>query len=121
MSGIVQKIKKEYKTDFDFAKVYYAILFELNSLKVSTNELNLVCYSSIYGTLSTPPVRDEFMKLYKVPKGSFYNMVSKLQRMKILTKVQGKVRINPAIQLDFSKPIYKLDLTLVNKHEKEQL
>lgn len=116
---VTQKIKKEYKSNFDFAKTYYSIIFELNQIKVTPSEINLIAYSSVYGTLSTPPVRDEFMTQFNIPKGSFYNMIARLQKNKLLVKQSGKIRVNPAIQLDFTKPIYKIDLTIINNSHGE--
>lgn len=121
MEAIVQTIKKGYDSTFDFAKVYYGILFKLNQIKITDSELNLISYSAVNGTLSTPPVRDQFMKEFSIPKGSFYNMIAKLQKVNILVKVNNKIRINPKIQLDFNKPVVKLNLTIFNKEKIIQL
>ena len=41
-------------------------------------------------------------------------MVSKLQKLKLMVKINGKIRVNPHIQLDFTKPKYKIELFLTN-------
>lgn len=112
--GIRQTINKSFESKFEFAKIYYSIIFQLNKIKTTNNELNLICYSAVNGTFSTPPIREQFMKDFGIPKGSLYNMLSKLQQKKILVKVQNKIRINPQIQLDFDRPFYKLDIILRN-------
>lgn len=106
METNLQRILKTCDNSFEMAKKYYCILFELNNIKISKSELDLIAYSSIHGTISTPPVRDEFMKDFDVSIEYFYNIISKLKKLNILIKDKDKkVRINPAILPDFSKNI----------------
>lgn len=115
MNSIVQqKINKKYTSDIDFARAYYSLIVQLNNISITPTEMNLLCYCAVNGTISTPPVRDAFIQEFKVPKGSVYNIVSKLQRLKLMIKIQGKIRVNPALQIDFSKHTYKIELTLLN-------
>jgi len=112
-----QRIQKSYKTQFDIAKCYYTIVFGLNNLHVTKNELNLVAFSAVMGTISTPPVRKQFCEEFDIPTGSMYNMVSKLQKQQILYKDQeNKIRVNPVILPDFTRP----DLLLIIKMNKDE-
>lgn len=99
-----QKILSTCDSKFEVARRYYVILCELNNIKITKNELNLLAYSAVYGTLSTPPVRDEFMRRFKIPKHSMYNMIGKLKKLNILIKdKEKKIRVNPQILPDFNK------------------
>lgn len=114
MEIIIQKIHKKYSSDFEVAKKYYKMLFILNDLHVTENELNLVTFSSIKGTISTPPVRDEFIKDFGVPIGSVYNMSAKLQKLGVFVKEDEKIRIHPSINHNF-----KNNVALIIKMEHE--
>lgn len=117
MEANFQRIQKGYKTEFDIAKCYYTIIFGLNNLHVTKNELNLVAFSAVMGTISTPPVRKQFCEQFDIPTGSMYNMVSKLQKQHILFKdTDNKIRIDPAILPDFTCS----DLLLVIKMNKDE-
>ncbi len=116
MNTIVQQnITKKYSSNLEFAKAYYNFITQINNISITPTEMNLLCYCAVNGTISTPPVRDAFIEQYNVPKGSIYNIVSKLQKLKLMVKIQGKIRVNPAIQIDFNKMIYKINLTLVKE------
>lgn len=112
------RINKKF-SKFDFAKKYYSILFTLNNIHLSIGELNLFCYCAVNGTLSTPPVRNGFIEEFGIPKNSVYNMMSRLQKRKLLVKIQGKIRINPAFYIDFNKDDkYSLQIGIeINKDE----
>lgn len=115
METVFQKIQKNFTSELDIARKYYSIIFELNDIRVTPNELDLISFSAVHGTVSTPPIRDLFIETFKIPKGSIYNMVSRLQKMHILVKDKDKkIRVNPSIYPDFSKP----ELLLVIKINK---
>ena len=101
----IQKIHKKYSL-FEKAKKYYTILFILNDLPISFKEIDLVAFCAIKGTISTPPVRDEFVKLFHSSKNTVYNMSAKLQKQGIFIKTQNKIKINPVILLDFSEELF---------------
>lgn len=116
MEANFQRIQKSYKTEFEIAKRYYTIVFGLNDIHVTKNELNLVAFSAVTGTISTPPIRKQFCDEFKVPAGSVYNMVAKLQKLSILQKDKdNKIRVNSFILPDFAKA----DILLVIKIEKD--
>lgn len=103
---VKQTIEKKVEDKFQVARKYYAFLFDLNGIKLNKSELDLVAFCAIHGTFSTPPVREQFIKEFKVHKNTVYNILSKLQKKKILTKDRDKkIRVNPSILIDFSKPI----------------
>lgn len=103
---LVQKILNKSESNFQLAKKYFKIIFTLNDLHVTDSELNLITFSALNGTISTPPVRDEFIKQFNIPIVSVYNMSSKLQKLGILIKDNDKkIRLHPSINLKFNEPI----------------
>ena len=109
-------IQKSFKSEFEIAKKYYSIVLLLNNLSITPTELNLLSFIAVNGTISTPPVRDEFMKEFDIHKNHVYNMQAKLQKLKLLIKdKENKVRVNPNIHPDFNNP----DLILMVKLHKD--
>ncbi len=116
MEASFQRIQKSYSSEFEIAKRYYTIVFGLNDIHVTKNELNLVAFSAILGTISTPPIRKQFCEEFDVSPGTVYNMVAKLQKLSIFLKDEGnKIRVNPVILPDFTKR----DMLLVIKMIKD--
>lgn len=112
METVFQQIHKVYTSRFEIAQKYYMILFDLNNIHVTKGELNLISFLAVHGTVSTPSVRKLFEETFGAPINSIYNMVSKLQKKRLLVKDKdNKIRVNPQILPDFSKG----DLLLVIK------
>jgi TATA-box binding protein (TBP) (component of TFIID and TFIIIB) len=59
-------------------------------------------------------VREEFCKTYNSTSPTINNIISKLKRIGIFIKENGKVKINPVIVIDFKKNI-NLDIQLVHE------
>ena len=59
-------------------------------------------------------VKEEFCKEFNTSNATINNLVSRLKQLGILIKDDGKIKILPAIQLDFSKNIV-LQITLENE------
>jgi hypothetical protein len=117
MEANFQRIAKTYITEFDIAKKYYTIIFTLNDIHLTKNEINLVAFSAVNGTLSTPPIKQQFCEQFDVPSASVYNIIGKLKKLNILIKDrENKIRINPVILPDFAQ---HTDIILVIKMLKE--
>lgn len=104
MENNLQKIITNYNTSFEVARKYYLIICELNNLKITHKELDLIAFSAIHGSISSPTVKEAFIKEFAVPEASVYNMICKLKKIKIFYKdEEKKIRLNPAILPDFTK------------------
>src|SRR6185437_12988854 len=101
MKIFCQELNGVFSSEIDIARKFYSILFSINGIEVTPKELALLSFSSVRGSLSSPPIRDAFIEGFGVSKGTVYNMLSSLQKRKLMVKVEGKVRINPSIQIDF--------------------
>lgn len=118
MEGVnFQRIEKKFSTDFEAAKRYYTIVLGLNDIHVTKSEMNLIAFSAVNGTISTPPIKQHFCEQFDIPPGSIYNMICKLRKLGILSKDKdNKIRVNPVIRPDFSKPEMVLIIKISQLH-----
>jgi hypothetical protein len=111
---IVQKLKKNVETDIELAMKYYSILSSINNLHLTERELQLISFTAIKGNITYANVREEFCKTYNSTSPSINNIISKLKKVGIFIKENGKVKINPIIVIDFTKDI-TLDIRLIHE------
>lgn len=111
---IVQSLKKVIDTDFQLAEKYYTILFTINNLHLTEREIQLIAFTAIKGNITYANVREEFCKTYNSTSPTINNIVSKLKRIGIFVKENGKVKINPKIIIDFQKDLM-LNIKLVHE------
>jgi|ERR1035437_5984188 hypothetical protein len=104
---IVQRLKKLVESDTQLAEKYYSILSIVNNVQLTTREIQLVAFTAIKGNISNANVRDEFCRLHNSTSPSINNMISKLKKLGFFIKETSKVKVNPAIVINFKK-----DLTL---------
>ena len=104
---IVQRLKKDVSTDIQLAEKYYSILSAINNLHLTEREIQLISFTAIKGNITYANVREEFCKTYNSTSPSINNIISKLKKIGIFIKENGKVKVNPVISIDFKK-----DLTL---------
>jgi hypothetical protein len=111
---IVQSLKKVVDTDIQLAEKYYSILFTINNLHLTEREIQLIAFTAIKGNITYANVREEFCKIYNSTSPTINNIVSKLKRLGIFVKENGKVKINPKIIIDFKKDLM-LNIKLVHE------
>jgi hypothetical protein len=110
---IIQKLKRSIDTDIELAMLYYSILSAINSLKLTEREIQLISFTAIKGNITYANVREEFCRTYNSTSPSINNIISKLKRVGIFIKENGKVKVNPIIVIDFTKDI-TLEIKLVH-------
>jgi hypothetical protein len=111
---IVQSLKKVVDTDIQLAEKYYSILFTINNLHLTEREIQLIAFTAIKGNITYANVREEFCKTYNSTSPTINNIVSKLKRLGIFVKENGKVKINPKIIIDFKKDLM-LNIKLIHE------
>jgi hypothetical protein len=111
---IVQSLKKDVKTDIELAEKYYSVLFTINNLHLTEREIQLIAFTAIKGNITYANVREEFCKIYNSTSPTINNIVSKLKRLGIFVKENGKVKINPKIIIDFKKDLM-LNIKLIHE------
>ena len=109
---IVQKLKKVNEDKYQMAERYYDILSSLNSLGLTCREVQLVAFAAIHGNISYAHIKKDFCEKYNTSVQTIYNIVSKLVKLKVLIKDNGKIKVNPLIVLNFEDTI-KLEITLL--------
>jgi hypothetical protein len=111
---IVQSLKKVVDTDIQLAEKYYSVLFTINNLHLTEREIQLIAFTAIKGNITYANVREEFCKTYNSTSPTINNIISKLKRLGIFVKENGKVKINPKICIDFNKDLM-LNIKLVHE------
>jgi hypothetical protein len=111
---IVQSLKRVVDTDIQLAEKYYSILFTINNLHLTEREIQLVAFTAIKGNITYANVREEFCKTYNSTSPTINNIVSKLKRLGIFIKENGKVKVNPKIIIDFKKDLI-LNIKLIHE------
>ena len=102
---IVQKFKRVEKDVLSSAQRYYTILSAINDLHLTEREIQLVAFTAIRGNISYSNNREEFCQLYNSSAPTINNIISKLKKLKLLIKDGTKVKVNPAIVLNFENDV----------------
>jgi hypothetical protein len=110
---IVQRLKRSINTDIELAEKYYSILSAINNLHLTEREIQLISFTAIKGNITYANVREEFCKTYNSTSPSINNIISKLKKIGIFIKENGKVKVNPIITIDFTKNI-TLEIKLIH-------
>jgi hypothetical protein len=111
---IVQRLKKEVGNEYIKAEKYYSILSSLNGLNLTEREIQLIAFTAIKGNITYVNVREEFCKKYNTSSATINNIISKLKKIGIFIKEEGKVKVNPFIVVDFNKTL-TLQIQIVNE------
>ena len=105
MDNIIQILNKETSKE-NVAYLYYSIISELNDLKLSKRDLQLLSFTSIRGGITNPAAKEDFCKQYGSSLATINNIISKLRRLGIFVKKGNKISINKQISIDFNKNIF---------------
>ena len=100
---VVQRLQKGLDDEYLIAEKYYSILSAVNSLSLTKRELELVAYTAVRGSISYANTRTDFCKRYGTTTATINNIVSKLKKIGIFVKEDGKIKVNPLITLPFKK------------------
>jgi len=98
---IVQRLKKSLEDNFMLAQKYYRILSDVNDLRLTDREIQLLAFAAIKGNISYASNREEFCTRFNSSGATINNMISKMKKMKIFVKDGSKVKVNPVILLNF--------------------
>jgi len=110
---VVQRLKKVIDSEMELATKYYSILSAINSLNLTEREIQLISFTAIKGNITYANVREEFCKTYNSTSPTINNIISKLKKVGVFVKENGKVKVNPVIVFDFKKDL-TLDIKLVH-------
>ncbi len=111
---IVQRLKKGVSNEYIKAEKYYSILSSLNGLNLTEREIQLIAFTAIKGNITYVNVREEFCKKHNTSSATINNIISKLKKIGIFVKEEGKVKVNPFIVVDFNKTL-TLQIQIINE------
>lgn len=114
MSVIVQKLRKTVDDDIEKAIKYYSILSIVNGLQLTQKQVELLAFTSVRGTITTPSARVEFVRRFGTTPSYLENVKHKLKKMGWMVEIDNKYRVNPKVSLDFSKDII-LQINMLTK------
>jgi hypothetical protein len=109
---IVQKLQRKLPSNIEKAIMYYTILSVVNNLKLTDKQVELLAFTSVRGTITSPSARSEFVEMFDSSLQSLENIKNKLKRKGWLVEVDKKYRVNPRVNLDFTRDIV-LQINLV--------
>lgn len=97
----IYKSIKTFSNKMEILNRYFRIIAIITGTKLTKKELGLLSHIAIKGTISSISSRKEFVTLYNTSIAVINNTISKLYKKRLLVKTDGKIRINPLINLDF--------------------
>lgn len=111
----VQKLVKTIDKKLDLAIRYYSILSIVNNLNLSDKQVKLLSFTAVRGNITYRSIRKEFAELFDTSLNYIEKMKSKLIKLNLLVKIDDKYKINPLLDLDFSKDlVLQLHFTFPN-------
>lgn len=116
MSIVVQKIEKHLSSELQKAIKYYSILCAINEIRLSRRQLELLSFIAVKGSISSPATRREFVETFNSSLPSLENLKGKLVRKGWLVEIDRKYKVNPKLNVDFSKDIV-LQINLLGNGE----
>jgi len=102
---IVQKLGGSFKDKYELAEKYYTLLSALNNLRLTERDVQLIAFTAVKGNMSYANYREEFCKKYSTSSPTINNIISKLKKMGVLIKDNGKIKVVPVLVLDFEKDV----------------
>lgn len=102
---VIQTLKKDFREEIKKATMYYALLSVWSNLGLTERKIQLLAFTAIRGTISSPSSKEEFSRLYGSSSATINNIISELREMGLLIKSNGKYKVNDKINLDFSKDL----------------
>lgn len=111
---ILQTLKKRFSDVYLIAEKYYTFISVMNNIKLTERDVQLIAFLAVKGNVSYTVNKEEFCNKYNSSEATMNNIISKLKKMNIVYKEGNKIKLHPAILLDFSKNI-SLNINLVHE------
>ena len=99
-----QRLKKGFPDKYALAERYYSLLSTLNDLRLTEREIQLVAFMAIKGNININH-REEFCRKHSTSGPTINNMISHLRKVGVFIKEGGKVKVIPAIVINFDIPL----------------
>lgn len=102
---LVKTIKKVYPSHLEAGITWFRFISAINYIKLAKRELELLSYINYRGTISSTSAKQDFCALFDSSIGTVTNMTARLLRIKVLIKEKSKVKVHPALRVDFDKEL----------------
>ena len=102
---LVKTIKKSFTSKIKAGITWFKFISAVNDIKLAKRELELLAFINYRGTISSSSSKEEFVKIFDSSMGTISNMTARLLRIKLLVKQVSKIKINPALVVDFDKKL----------------
>jgi hypothetical protein len=108
----IRVLKLSEQDSLVIAQKYFKILGTLGEfyigpkkVQLTPRDIEVLAFTAIKGNLSYSNNREEFCTTYKSSPPTINNIISKLKKLNFLIKDAGKIKVNPALLLDFDKGV----------------
>lgn len=104
---LVKTVKKTYDNKITAGIIWFKFISAINNIKLAKRELELLAFINYRGTISSTSAKEEFCKVFDSSMGTISNMTARLLKsnVKLLIKDKGKIRIHPALRVDFTNDL----------------
>lgn len=99
---VIKTVRKEFTDKIKAGIAWYSFIGVINNIKLARKEVELLSFINYRGTISSSSSKEEFCKVFNSSSATISNMVSTLSKKKLLVKEKGKIKLNPALRVDFS-------------------
>lgn len=122
---LVKTIKKSFNNKIKAGITWFKFMAAINDIKLTSRELELLSFINYRGTISSTSAKEEFCKIFDSSPATISNMTSVLLKrpQKFLIKEKSKVRIHPALRVDFDNPFvirFFIDVDTADNKDKDK-
>jgi DNA-binding MarR family transcriptional regulator len=105
MKTLLQRLQVKEDSSHSMAEKYYSVLSAINNMHLTEREIQLIAFTAVKGDMTLANHREEFCRRYETTSATINNIISKLKKMGVLIKTNGKVKVTPVILLDFNNNV----------------
>lgn len=105
---MVLRLGRTFPRKVDLVFSYYSFLFALNGMSIPRKELEVLAYTSVYGTSA----RNRILEELDISRASYYNYVSALGKRGLLVRQGNLLRLHPSLKISLDKMPLLVGLTL---------
>jgi hypothetical protein len=118
---VVKTINKSFSNKIKAGITWFKLIAALNDIKLTPRELELLAFINYRGTISSLQAKEEFCRVFGSSIATISNMTKKTSNLwtsKLLVRINSKIKINPAIRVDFdSQFVARLFFNVENQVE----
>jgi hypothetical protein len=115
---VVKTINKSFSNKIKAGITWFKLIAALNDIKLTPRELELLAFINYRGTISSLQAKEEFCRVFGSSIATISNMTKKTSNLWTSKLLNSKIKINPAIRVDFdSQFVARLFFNVENQVE----